>query len=224
MNVEGCVFPDDRYYDVENGVWFQPNEGSGARMGITTIQVFVAGKISSIKFQPIAGIEVVRGKSLATLESIKYVGAVRSPVEGKISNINDALASDATPLWKSPYRSWIAQYEHFNAKSLDELRNGIEAKDALLSKIKELRIHCFKVLPDEEMYAIGTECTTTLANLSELLADKPLGYVVHLVTDDPTADIEMVRWSMQTGNEIVESRTEDILYHFIVEKTSSRKA
>ncbi len=224
MNVDYCEFPDDLHYDVENDVWFRVLERSsgkgGARMGITSVLLFLSGKISSIRFRPING-AVIRGQSLATLESIKYVGAVRSPVEGKISKLNGALGSDPTPMWKSPYESWIAEYESFNENSFERLLKGAEAKAALASRIKELHIRCFKLLPDEEMYSIGTECATTLANLNELLIGKPMGYVVHLVTDDPTADVELVRWSMQTGNELAESRKEDNLHHFILRKTAS---
>lgn len=221
LNVDHCEFPEDRLYDVERDVWFQILEVSGkkiGRLGISSIFVFLAGKITSIKFRPVKD-PVTKGLSIATLESVKYVGAVRSPVEGKISRLNEALVLNPDPLWKSPYESWIAEYGSFDENSLTDLRNGIKARDALLGRIKELHIRCFKLLPNEEMYSIGTECTTTLANLSELLDDKPSGYVVHLVTDDPTADIEMVRWSMQTGNELVESRKEDNLYHFVVRKS-----
>lgn len=221
MNVDHCEFPEDRFYDIENDVWFQAAEDSGRRIGragITSIFVFLSGKITSARLRPVTD-AISRGRSIATLESPKYVGAVRSPVNGTISRLNEALALNPDPLWKSPYESWIAEYESFDDNSLNDLQNGIKARDALLERINELHIRCFKLLPDEDMYSIGTECTTTLANLNELLEDKPLGYVVHLVTDDTTADIEMVRWSMQTGNELVESRKEENLDHFIVRKS-----
>jgi TusA-related sulfurtransferase len=45
-----------------------------------------------------------------------------------------------------------------------------------------------------------------------------IGEIVHVVSDDPTADIEMVRWSDETGQEVLESREEGNLMHFIVKK------
>jgi glycine cleavage system H protein len=217
MNVEYCEFPDDLYYDVENNTWFHPLNGSRGRMGVSSVYVFLSGKILSLKFRPFSD-RVIRGQSIATVESLKYVGAVRSPVTGKLSALNTELSSNPQLISKYPYENWIVEYECFEANSLNTTLKGREAREALASTIKGLRIHCFKLLPDEDMYSIGTECTTTLANLSELFMNKSSGYVVHLVTDDPTADIEMVRWSMQTGNELVESRKEDQLYHFIVRK------
>ena len=221
MNLDHCEFPEDRFYDVENDTWFQVLENQGkriGRVGISTILVFLSGKITSVKYRPLVE-EIERGKSIATLESIKYVGAVRSPVDGMVSQLNEDLILNPEPLWKSPYESWIAEYESFDAKSLGVLKYGAEARNGLVERIKELHVRCFKQLPDEEMFSIGTECTTTLANLNELLKEKPAEYVVHLVTDDPTADIEMVRWSMQTRNELLESRKEGNLEHFIVRKS-----
>jgi glycine cleavage system H protein len=46
----------------------------------------------------------------------------------------------------------------------------------------------------------------------------PVGEVVHLVSDDPTADLEMIRWSEQNGQSLLETRSEGNLFHFIVKK------
>jgi len=68
------------------------------------------------------------------------------------------------------------------------------------------------------MYEIGTECSAVLVRLNELLATTSVGDVVHLVTDDPTSYVEMVRWTDQTGQELVDWRQEGNLFHFIVRK------
>jgi glycine cleavage system H protein len=56
-------------------------------------------------------------------------------------------------------------------------------------QIAALRVRCFAAFPDYEMFEIGTECAAVLVKLNELLARSPVGEVVHLVTDDPTAPI-----------------------------------
>ena len=48
---------------------------------------------------------------------------------------------------------------------------------------------------------------------------KTTGEVIHLVSDDPTADIEMLRWSEDKGQSLLETREEGNLFHFIVKKT-----
>jgi TusA-related sulfurtransferase len=47
-----------------------------------------------------------------------------------------------------------------------------------------------------------------------------VGEVVLLVVDDPTAPIEMTRWSDRTGYPILEARRADGLLHFLVRKVA----
>ena len=219
LQVDHCEFPEDIFFDVENDVWFRPSPNGTGRTGITTVLLFLAGRITRAYTRP--GIsDIARGKSLGSVESVRYFGNVRSPVSGRISKLNEDLKKDPRPLIGSPYgEGWFAEYERFEESSLSYLLYGAKAIAALDARIKELKIRCFKVLPDEDLYSIGLECAAVLSNLGEELEGKPRGYVVHLVTDDPTADIEMVRWTMQTRNELVESRTEGNLFHFLVRKT-----
>ena len=218
MQVDNCDFPDDLYYDVENDVWFQP-QGSGGRAGISTILLFLAKKISKAKLNTELT-NVDYGKSIGTIESNTYFGAIRSPVSGRISRFNLGLTTNSRTLVESPYREgWIAEYESFDQSSLSQLLYGEGAKERLAARIKEVKVKCFKLLPDEQIVAIGTECDATLSNLNEILAKSSVGYVVHLATDDPLSQLEMVRWAQQTKNELVEKRKEGNLYHFIVKKT-----
>jgi TusA-related sulfurtransferase len=45
-----------------------------------------------------------------------------------------------------------------------------------------------------------------------------MGNVVHVVSDDTSADLEMIRWSEERGQDLLESRKEGNLFHFIVRK------
>ncbi len=188
-------------------------------MGISTVLSFLAGKIVKAKLNSDLK-EVITGKSLGTIESSLYFGAVRSPVVGIIARMNLRLLDDQDLLNQSRYsEGWVAEYSSFDKSSLAALYFGESAKDKLEGRIKELKVNCFKLLPDDSMYSIGTECSTTLASLDQLLSERPIGSVVHLVTDDQTADIELVRWTMRTKNELVEARKEENLFHFILRKT-----
>ncbi len=222
MEIDHCEFPDDVYLDVDNDVWLRISKDS-ARMGVTSILSFLAGKLTSVKFRKANGGGVVTSQqTIATVESGKYFGPVRTPVSGKIARFNTELERDPGLINRSPYgEGWIAEFEMLNQDQLSALKKSTDARDAIQSRIRELKIRCFKALPDDEMFSIGTECSTTLANLNQLLEKAPRGTVVHLVTDDPTADIEMIRWSDQTKNRVLETRREGNLYHFIIEKSGS---
>jgi TusA-related sulfurtransferase len=84
--------------------------------------------------------------------------------------------------------------------------------------IQKLRVRCFAAFPDHEMFEIGVECSATLAKLDELIEKVPAGEVIHLVSDDPTADLEMSRWSEERGQSLLEIKNEGNLLHFIVKK------
>jgi TusA-related sulfurtransferase len=69
------------------------------------------------------------------------------------------------------------------------------------------------------MFEIGIECAATLSKLDDLISGIESGQIIHLVSDDPTADIEMIRWSEQTGQRLMETRREENLLHFLIQKT-----
>ena len=84
--------------------------------------------------------------------------------------------------------------------------------------IQKLRVRCFAAFPDHEMFEIGVECSATLAKLDELIKKISIEEVIHLVSDDSTADLEMLRWSEERGQSLLEMRNEGNLFHFIVKK------
>jgi len=96
----------------------------------------------------------------------------------------------------------------------------MDAREILAKQIAVLRVRCFAAFPDHEMFEIGIECSAVLAKLNELLTRTEIGTVVHLVTDDPTSPIEMVRWSDQTGQPVIDERKEGNLFHFLVRKVT----
>jgi len=220
MKIDHCEFPDDLYLDIENDVWLKiVKEPDIARVGVTTIFSFLAGWVTSIKFRKEYSL-VSSKQTIATIESRKYFGPVTSPVTGTVTRFNEDLGRNPKMLNKSPYEEgWIAELRYLDRTELSALGKPADLQEAIRSRIKELKIRCFKALPDDEMISIGTECSTTLANLNQLLERAPGGTTVHLVTDDPTADIEMIRWSDQTKNSVLDSRREGNLYHFIIEKS-----
>jgi glycine cleavage system H protein len=116
-NVRGCNLPDDVFYLVEKHVWAKPIEGGLVRVGITA----VAAKLSGGKFAAITvkakniGQEVKQGKSVATVESSKFVGPVPAPVTGVLVRANEKLVSDPNLAVSDPYgEGWIAEIQPAN--------------------------------------------------------------------------------------------------------------
>jgi glycine cleavage system H lipoate-binding protein/TusA-related sulfurtransferase len=218
IEIDHCEFPDDALYDLENNVWIRLDE-KRARLGITSVHAALAGKLKQIKLKPLET-PLQIGKSVATIESVKYFGAVRTPLTGKLVEVNSALEKNPKLANDYPYGDgWFVMIEPTQlAKEITALTNPRDAKERIASQIRELRVRCFKAFPDYEMWEIGVECAGVLVRLNELMERSSLNEVVHVVSDDPTADIEMVRWADETGQQLLESRGEGKLMHFIVRR------
>ena len=219
MQVEYCEFPDDLLYDIENNVWVRKERDGRLLLGITSVHAALAGVLSKVEIKP-AGSLVAKMQNLATIESLRYFGAVKTPLSCRVITINEALLLKPKLANDYPYSDgWFVRLEPTSLdREIQGLSSPIEAEDTIRSMIHNLHIRCFKAYPDYELWEIGVECAAVLIRLSELIKRCAIGEVVHVVSDDPTADIEMVRWSDQSGQALLESRSEGNLTHFIVRK------
>ena len=90
-------------------------------------------------------------------------------------------------------------------KVLNTIKRINECKYEIESQIKKFNVKCFKTFPDFQMFELGTECAATLAKLDEfMMKNMRVGHVIRLVSDDPTADLELLRWADQNKQEIIE--------------------
>lgn len=116
-NVRGCNLPDDLYYLVEKHVWAKPMEDGVIRVGITAVAAKLSGgKLAAltVKAKNI-GQEVLQGKSLATVESSKFVGPVPAPITGVVLRANEKLATDPNLATSDPYgEGWVAEMKPSN--------------------------------------------------------------------------------------------------------------
>ena len=187
---------------------------------MTSLLSAITGRVTSAHLRPV-GSRIERGRSLGTLESLKFVGPIPSPFSGTVAAINTDLVKRPKLLNDAPYaEGWIAKLKPLDLQAeRGFLSRAIDETGTLKNRIAEFHVRCFKAFPDHEMYEIGTECSAVLVHLNELLETASVGDVVHLVTDDPTSYVEMVRWTDQTGHELVDWRREGNLFHFIVRKS-----
>lgn len=212
--------PEDRLYELDSEVWLRRDpSGSTASIGIlATLGAFV-GRFTSVTFRPGDG-PLPRGRSVATLESVRSVGPLRLPVDGTVVERNLGLLERPKLLNDDPYDAgWVVR---LSIPPMPWPPPGLAPAAAiagpLAERIHRLRIRCFPAVPDSEMYEIGAECQAILVRLDEEIARRSPGEVVHLVTDDPTAPIEMVRWTDRTGHVVIDHRREETLHHFLVRK------
>ena len=226
VEIDSCPLPEDRLYDLENDVWWEEEPASGtARVGILGTLGAFAGPFRSVTFRPVEP-AVARGRSVATLESVRFTGAVRVPVDVVLVERNEAVTRRPRLLNDAPYGDgWVVRVRPVRP---EEIRDHLESAAAIAARLRERirtqRIRCWPVTPEVELNEVGLECSAVLTHLREHLeGERQPGEAVLLVTDDPTSPIEMVRWSDQTGHSVLTTRKEGSLYQFLVRKEANPK-
>ena len=220
MELDGCPLPEDRLYDLERFVWARADAD---RPGVYTVGMmapFAAfiGPVAAVTFRPISE-RIAAGRSLGLVESARFTGAVRTPFDGAVLEVNPAIVDHPRWLNDDPYgRGWIARLRADGADLPPALETAEAIRGRLAAWIAKEHVRCWPQTPDVRMFEIGVECSAILAQLNEELARRPAGTAVLLVTDDPTASIEMERWSDQTGHALLARRREGTLLEFLVRK------
>lgn len=141
----GCVIPRDLLYDVANNVWVR-FEGDEAVLGMTDVAQTMCGKFVQLTWKK-PGRTVARGKSLAIIESAKWVGPFPTPLTGEIvANNEAAFAADILTANRDPYGAgWLyrlrpTDLEHERAALVD----GATAFEQYRAFIEANDIRCFR--------------------------------------------------------------------------------
>lgn len=226
MQLSHCNFPEGVLYDLDNFVWIKTDDEDHSiiTLGVTPILISLAGKLTRVKLRDL-GTTIEKNKSVGSIESLRYFGMVRCPVKGEIIAVNNLLIHTPKVANDSPYTDgWFVKIRIHDPSDMDSgSKNSglafIEDCHVEIEKIIEkLHVRCFSAFPDYEMFEIGVECAATLTKLDELIDKINTGNVVHVVSDDTSADLEMIRWSEEKGQGLLEFRKEGNLFHFIVKK------
>jgi glycine cleavage system H protein len=109
--IQGFEFPDDLYYLIEKHVWVRPAEDGTAQLGLTPVAYkLLRDSVVAISVKSsIVGQQVAKGKSLAMVESLKYIGPLSAPFEGVFLQGNERLAAEPDLAIADPYgEGWIA--------------------------------------------------------------------------------------------------------------------
>jgi len=217
LKIDHCEFPDGLLYDVEQGTWADLS-GDVIRVGITSLLSWSFGVLSQITFRSI-DTPLIRGQVMGTLEGARRFDVFRSPVSGTLSAVNESLIEEPWLLNRDPYGDgWFAEIRIKNLEEVGALARLPQAAPNIRELLKERHVRCFAAFPDFEVFDQGVECQAVLAKLNELPERSTPGTVVHVVSDDSSTEIEMQRWSDQTGNSIVDVQREGMVFHYIVRK------
>jgi len=129
------MYPKELKYTATHE-WARPEEKLVA-VGITS---FASEELSDIVYVelPPEGQKVEKGASMLTLESVKAVADVYSPVSGKIHEVNHRLQDEPELLNSDPYGDgWIVKISSMKKEELDDLMDA-EAYERFVKEQEEV--------------------------------------------------------------------------------------
>ena len=91
--VRGCNLPDDLLYDVPNNLWYRPEADGTYTVGMTMIATGMAGALVAFTAKKVGKV-IEGGKSVATVESGKWVGPAKIGFDAEIVAVNDTLTAN----------------------------------------------------------------------------------------------------------------------------------
>ena len=99
--------------------WIVVN-GDRGRVGITDYAQQQLGDVVYLEL-PAAGTKLTQGQSFGTIESVKAVSELYSPVSGEVIETNDALKSKPEQVNADPHGSWLIVLKLTNPAELGAL-------------------------------------------------------------------------------------------------------
>ena len=116
-------FPEELKYSKEHE-WVRM-DGNVATAGISDHAQDALGEIVFLEFQLNEGDKIVLGDVLGSVESVKAVSDIYSPVSGTITELNQKLADAPETVNQDPYgKGWMVRIEMSDPGELDGLMDA----------------------------------------------------------------------------------------------------
>jgi len=119
--------PDDLQYTKDHE-WVRV-EGDVAVVGITDYAQDSLGDVVYVEL-PKPGDDVTANDPFGSVESVKAVSEMFSPVSGTVAAVNEALADESDKVNKDPYgEGWMIRVKLSNRGEVDSLLTAAEYED-----------------------------------------------------------------------------------------------
>ena len=104
-------------------------EGDVVTIGITDYAQDQLGELVYIEL-PEAGVDISAGQEVVVIESVKAAGDIKSPVNGTIVEVNEALSDEPEKVNEDPTgEGWIYRVRVSSAADLDSLMDESAYQD-----------------------------------------------------------------------------------------------
>ena len=118
--------PADRRY-AETHEWFLLDDNV-VTLGITQ---YAADELTDITYVelPEVGAKLKQGQSFGTIESVKAVSELYSPVSGEVAEVNTALKDKPEAINGDPHANWMILVKLSNPAEVDALLDATQYAD-----------------------------------------------------------------------------------------------
>ena len=97
-------------------------DGNVCTVGITDYAQSELGDIIYLDMNAGAGVEVKQGETLGSIEAVKTVSEIYSPISGKVIEVNTGINDNPSIVNTDPYEGgWIVKIEPSNQDELSNL-------------------------------------------------------------------------------------------------------
>jgi glycine cleavage system H protein len=122
--------PDSLKYTREHE-WIKDNGDGTITVGITDFAQSELGDIVFVELEP-EGSEFEKDEVLGTVEAVKTVSELFSPVSGEIVAVNEELEDDPELVNNDPYeKGWMVKIKYSDASELDSLLTAKDYKELI---------------------------------------------------------------------------------------------
>ena len=102
--------------------------GDQGKVGITDYAQQQLGDVVYVEL-PEVGVKLKQGQSFGTIESVKAVSELYSPVTGEVVEVNTALKDEPEAVNKDPHGSWMVVIRLANAGEAGALLDASQYQD-----------------------------------------------------------------------------------------------
>lgn len=129
------MYPSDFRYTKDHE-WIQVSDGIGT-IGITDYAQHSLGDVVFVEL-PKTGTQVKAGDALGTVESVKAVSEVFSPVSGEVTEVNADLSTAPEKINQDPHKSaWLVKLKLADAGEASKLMDAKTYTEYVAEKEKE---------------------------------------------------------------------------------------
>jgi len=118
------MYPDDRKYTKEHE-WVRIVDGAHAQVGITYYAQKQLGDVVYLEL-PEVGRRLKKGEVFGTIESVKAVSELYSPLGGQVAEVNAGLTEKPESVNSDPHGSWMIVLTPSDSAEADDLLDGAQ--------------------------------------------------------------------------------------------------